>query len=142
MSGNGNVTIAGTLEVVGTGPLPPNPGEFLGSHVLDEILAELAGRADLVLIDAAPLLSVGDALALSARVEAMLLVARIDRLRRPIVRELQRTLAASPAKPLGLIITAADADESYGYGYSYKGRYAGYAGRPEEREGAEAIRLR
>jgi Mrp family chromosome partitioning ATPase len=140
MSGNGAVTIAGKLEVIGTGPLPPNPGEFLGSHVLDEILAELAGRADLVLIDAAPLLRVGDALALSARVEAMLIVARIDRLRRPIVRELQRTLEASRAKPLGLIVTAADADESYGYGY-YK-RYAGYATRPEERASAEAIGLR
>jgi non-specific protein-tyrosine kinase len=140
MSGNGAVTIAGRLEVIGTGPLPPNPGEFLGSHVLDEILAELAGRADLVLIDAAPLLRVGDALALSARVEAMLIVARIDRLRRPIVRELQRTLEASRAKPLGLIVTAADADESYGYGY-YK-RYAGYSTRPEERASAEAIGLR
>jgi tyrosine-protein kinase len=142
LSGNGTVTIAGRLEVIGTGPLPPNPGEFLGSHVLDEILAQLAGRADLVLIDAAPLLRVGDALALSAKVEAMLIVARIDRLRRPILRELQRTLEASRAKPLGLIVTAADADESYGYGYSYKQRYAGYTRRPEEREGAEAIGLR
>jgi polysaccharide biosynthesis transport protein len=142
-AGNGSVTIAGTLEVLGTGPLPPNPGEFLGSHVVDEILSELAGRADLVLIDAAPLLSVGDALALSATVEAMLLVARIDRLRRPIVRELQRTLEASPAKRLGLIVTAADADESYGYGYySYKHRYAGYPKRPDERESTEALGLR
>ncbi len=138
--GNGAVTIAGTLEVIGTGPLPPNPGEFLGSHVLDEILAELAGRADLVLIDAAPLLSVGDALALSAKVEAMLVVARIDRLRRPIVRELERTLEASPAKPLGLIVTAADADESYGYGY-YR-RYSGYPRRSDERESTEALGLR
>jgi Mrp family chromosome partitioning ATPase/capsular polysaccharide biosynthesis protein len=141
-TGNGTVTIAGRLEVIGTGPLPPNPGEFLGSHVVDEILGALAERADLVLIDAAPLLSVGDALALSAKVEAMLLVTRMDRLRRPIVRELHRTLAASPAQPLGLIVTAADADETYGYGYSYKGRYAGYRRRPEEREGSEAIGLR
>ena len=139
--GNGTVTIAGTLEVIGTGPLPPNPGEFLGSHVVDEILSELAGRADVVLIDTAPLLSVGDALALSAKVEAMLVVARIDRLRRPIVRELQRTLEASPARPLGLIITAADADESYGYGYYYR-RYSGYPRRSDERENTEALGLR
>jgi tyrosine-protein kinase len=138
VSGNGTVTIAGTLEVIGTGPLPPNPGEFLGSHVVDEILSELAGRADVVLIDAAPLLGVGDALALSAKVEAMLLVARIDRMRRPIVRELQRTLEASPARLLGLIITAADADESYGYGYGYS-RYSGYARRSDEHESTEAV---
>jgi succinoglycan biosynthesis transport protein ExoP len=138
MSGNGTVTIAGRLEVIGTGPLPPNPGEFLGSHVLDEILADLAARADLVLIDAAPLLRVGDALALSAKVEAMLIVARIDRLRRPIVRELQRTLEASRAKPLGLIVTAADADESYGYGYGYR-RYSGYSRRSDERVSTEAM---
>ena len=142
-AGNGSVTIAGTLEVLGTGPLPPNPGEFLGSHVVGEILSELAGRADLVLIDTAPLLSVGDALALSATVEAMLLVARIDRLRRPIVSELQRTLEASPAKRLGLIVTAADADESFGYGYySHKYLHAGYARRANERESTEALGLR
>jgi Mrp family chromosome partitioning ATPase len=138
-AGNGTVTIAGTLQVIGTGPLPPNPGEFLGSHVVDEILSELAGRADLVLIDTAPLLSVGDALALSAKVDAMLVVARMDRLRRPVVRELQRTLSASPARPLGLIVTAADADEGYGYGYYYK-RY-GYQRRPHARESTEATGL-
>ena len=142
-SGNGgSVTIAGALDVVGTGPLPPNPGEFLGSRFLDEILSQLAVRADLVLIDTAPLLSVGDALALSAKVDGILVVARIDRLRRPIVRELQRTLEASPAKPLGLIVTAADADESYGYGYYYKHGYSGYLRRPDERESTEALGLR
>jgi polysaccharide biosynthesis transport protein len=142
-SGNGgSVTIAGALDVIGTGPLPPNPGEFLGSRFLDEILSQLAVRADLVLIDAAPLLSVGDALALSAKVDGILVVARIDRLRRPIVRELQRTLEASPAKPLGLIVTAADADESYGYGYYSKQGYSGYLRRPDERESTEALGLR
>jgi polysaccharide biosynthesis transport protein len=142
-AGNGGaITIAGTLDVIGTGPLPPNPGEFLSSRVLDEILSQLAVRADLVLIDAAPLLSVGDALALSAKVDAILLVARIDRLRRPIIRELHRTLEASPARPLGLIITAADADESYGYGYYSKQRYSGYPRRPDELESTEALGLR
>ena len=129
--------------MIGTGPLPPNPGEFLGSHVLDEILAELAGRADLVLIDTAPLLRVGDAMALSAKVEAMLIVARIDRLRRPIVRELQRTLEASPAKPLGPDRHGGRRGRELRVRLlPHKHRYAGYARRPEEREGAEAIGLR
>lgn len=140
---NGSVTIAGTLEVVGSGPLPPNPGEFLSSKMTEAVLAEFARRTDIVVIDAAPLLSVGDAFALSAKVDALLLVARIDRLRRPTLRELERMLEASPATPLGVVVTAAETDEAYGYGYyaySYKQRHDEYAQPSSEIEGVERLR--
>ena len=70
-----------------TGPLPPDAGEFMESRVVAEILAELKTRADLVLIDAPPLLHVGDAMALTAKIDAVVLVARLNVLRRPMVTE-------------------------------------------------------
>ena len=56
---------------------PPSPGEFLAREGIAEILAELSGPADYVVIDAAPLLSVGDALLLGAEVDAIVVVARL-----------------------------------------------------------------
>lgn len=78
---------------------------------------------------------------LSSKVEAIVLVARIDRLRRPILREMQRVLQGSPAKPLGIVITAAEQDEGYGYAY-YKRRYYHYLGKGEQIEPSEAIKQR
>ncbi len=140
---NGAVTIAGTLDVIGSGPLPPNPGEFLGSSIVNSILDDLVRRADVVIVDTAPLLAVGDALALTAKVDAFLLVTRIDKLRRPTVRELERILVASPAKPMGIAITAAETDEAYGYGYySYRRNYTSYLRRSDQVETPESLRLR
>ncbi|MBA2447065.1 MAG: hypothetical protein H0V51_03470, partial [Chloroflexi bacterium] len=57
----------GSLRVLPVGPLPPDPGEFVGSRRLEGILAELRERADTVLLDAPPVLHVGDAMTLSTK---------------------------------------------------------------------------
>lgn len=113
----------GSLFVLGSGPIPPNVGEFVGTQALAAIIAELRERADLVLVDAPPLLSVGDTRVLSSRVEGIVLVARLSVLRRPMVKELERVLASCPALKLGFVASGAEQEEGYGYGsYYYKSR--------------------
>src|SRR5581483_11884219 len=97
----------------------PNPGEFVASDALDAVLRELQTRADLVLIDSAQMLGIGDALTLASKVEALVLVTRLNRWRLPMVTELERALARSQAQPLGLVITGASAADAYGYPYGY-----------------------
>ena len=109
----------GTLEVLGTGPLPPDPGEFVGTERLAKILEQLGHRADIVLIDAPSLLNLGDALTLSAQVDALVVVSRLKVARRPLVDELKRVLEACPAAKLGFIVTGADTDKTYDYYYGY-----------------------
>lgn len=117
MNGRGPAAVEGVLEVLPSGPIPPNPGEFVTVDALNGILESLRERSDLVLVDAPPLLHVGDALTLSAKVDALLLVTRMNVLRRPGLRELERILAGSPVPALGFIATGAQLDESYEYGY-------------------------
>jgi succinoglycan biosynthesis transport protein ExoP len=115
----------GSLRVLVAGPIPPNAGEFVGSEALAGILRDLRQRFDTVLVDAPPSLQVGDAMALSGSVDAMLVVTRMNVVRRPMLNELSRLLAASPAHTLGFVVTGAENEEGYGYGYgSYY--YAGY----------------
>jgi len=130
----GDERSGGRLEILRAGLVPPNPGEFVGSHAVGEILESLTDRADIVLVDAPPILGVGDALALSAKVDALLLVTRLKLLRRPLLSELSRVLQAAPAPALGFIVTDAAAEEGYGYGYAYDA-YAAYG---YTREAAEA----
>jgi succinoglycan biosynthesis transport protein ExoP len=108
----------GQLEVLTVGSVPPNPSGFVGSPAVTEIMNQLSARADVVLIDTSPILQVGDAIALSTSVDAILVVTRLKMLRRPQLRELRRVLHTCPAPTLGFIATDSDAEASYGYPYA------------------------
>jgi 4-diphosphocytidyl-2-C-methyl-D-erythritol kinase len=86
-----------------------------------DVLDALRGRADLVLVDTTPLLVVGDAMTLTSCVDAVVLVMRGKYVRRPMLRELGRVLAACPAETLGFIVTGEPLPgDDYGYGgYRY-----------------------
>jgi succinoglycan biosynthesis transport protein ExoP len=118
-AGNGAAQVAGVLEVIGCGPIPPNPGEFIGTAALAQVIEQLAARAEIVLIDSPPLLGLGDGLTLSTRVDAMLIVVRLERARRPILNELRRVTETCPSPALGFLVTDAASEEGYGYGYRY-----------------------
>jgi Mrp family chromosome partitioning ATPase len=134
--GNGHAKLGGVLHVLPSGPIPPEPGEFVGKPVVAEILAELTERYDLVFIDTPPLLHVGDALTLASHVDAMLLVARLPAVRRPILKELQRVLENSPGTKLGFAMAGAHLEDGYGYAYGY------YYYTPRPRKGAAVERER
>ena len=110
----------GRLRVLPTGPLPPNPGEFVGTQAIQRILEQLRQTNDYVLIDAPPMLAVGDAMAISTRVDAVLTVVRLGIANRPMLRDLSRSLEATPAHKLGFALTGADLRDVYGgAGYDY-----------------------
>jgi Mrp family chromosome partitioning ATPase len=128
---NGGRMVKGILEVLPSGSIPPDPGEFVGTAVLSEIIEALRMRADVVLIDAPPALHVGDAMTLSTKVDGILVVTRMQVVRRHMLNELARQLANAPTPVLGFVVTAADEEESYGYGYGYG--YGSYHARGYER---------
>jgi Mrp family chromosome partitioning ATPase len=101
------------LHVLPSGPLPPNPGDFVASENVAAILDELSRRADVVLIDTAPLLITGDAMALWAHVDALMLVARLNVLRSHMLDELDRVLEASPVTKLGFVLTGVKLEKPY-----------------------------
>lgn len=113
----------GRLDVLGAGPLPPNPSELLASEAFATMLNDLASSHDIVLLDAPPLLPVADAGALAGLVDGVLLCARWGSVRRD---ELERTgalLERLGARLLGVVLTqvpARSAPVIYGYGMAPK----------------------
>ena len=105
----------GGLELLPSGALPGNPGEFLTQVPLRAILDKLHERSDIVLIDAPPFLGIGDAVTLSSSVDAMIVVARLNRIRTGMLEELRRTLDACPSRKLGLVVTGAESETEYEY---------------------------
>jgi succinoglycan biosynthesis transport protein ExoP len=126
-NGNGNVTreLLGLLEVLPSGPIPPDPGEFVSSPALGKILRALRERADVVLVDAPGALHVGDVIALSSRVDGIVVVARSKVLRRQTLAELKRLLALARTPALGFVATGEADGESYAAGFSTNGYRSG-----------------
>jgi polysaccharide biosynthesis transport protein len=123
--GNGRAE-PGALDVMASGPIPPDPGEFVATRRLSEIIHELRGHYDMVILDSPPLLRVGDAMTLGTHVDGVIVVARLNLVRRPTLAELRRLLSTMPARPLGLAATAArvgEKEDAYGYGYGYSYGY-------------------
>jgi capsular exopolysaccharide synthesis family protein len=114
---------SGTMWVLPSGALPPNPSEILGSHQMQELLKTLDERADVVILDAPPLLPVTDAAVLARVADGAVLVVRVGRTKREQVARAIESLTGVDARLLGTVLNRApargpDAD-AYGYGYGY-----------------------
>jgi len=110
----------GALLVLTSGPLPPNPGEVVASRRLAMTLERLAGvDADYVLVDAPPLLAVGDAGVLATSVDGVLFVANIDQTRGPTLEAGREALDALPCRKLGVVVVGERPDATHHYRYRY-----------------------
>jgi tyrosine-protein kinase len=122
-NGNGGLSaMAGSLQVLTAGPVSPELRELLISPAAAELVEQLQKRADVVLIDAPPMVPIGDAQALGSEVDALLVVVRFSFVRRRLLKELRRTLDLSAASPLGFVLVEAERDEREAYSDFYRPR--------------------
>src|SRR5690242_4870720 len=64
------------LYVLPCGPTPPNPAELLLTQRFHQILADLRGRYDRIILDSPPLQAVADAAVLGRLSDGVILVAK------------------------------------------------------------------
>ena len=64
------------LDVLPSGPFPPNPSELLSSKAMQRLLEEFEGKYNQVIIDSAPVLAVTDAAILAVHTDGAVLVLR------------------------------------------------------------------
>ena len=128
----------GTLEVVTSGRLQLDPGEFVETSGLSDALQQLRNHAEIVLVDAPPILAAGDAMALTGKVDAILLVNRLGSSTRQTLVELVRTLGRSPKPVMGFVATDAELDEAYSTYHQDEVREARERSRWLESEAAQA----
>jgi polysaccharide biosynthesis transport protein len=110
-----------TLDVlVGGAPLPPNPGELIESHAMEDTLEQAKSTYDLVVIDTPPLSTVSDAAPLLRQVDGVIIVDWIGRTRHKVAERFHRTLTAAGAPMLGVIANGFRArSDSHGFDYNY-----------------------
>ncbi|MDE3076127.1 MAG: CpsD/CapB family tyrosine-protein kinase [Chloroflexota bacterium] len=95
---------AAGLDVLTSGPLPPNPAELLGSKRMEGLIRELRDMADYVVFDTPPVLTVTDAAVLATKVDGTILVLSAGKARREAAKRAKRTLEELSARFLGVVI--------------------------------------
>jgi capsular exopolysaccharide synthesis family protein len=108
-----------TLSVLPGGPATADPGELLAGRRLPALLAELRERADIVIVDAPPLLSVADAAMLARDCDGAVVVTRYGRTTREQLRRAVDQLRAVDARLLGTVLNRAPEGADPGYGHAY-----------------------
>jgi capsular exopolysaccharide synthesis family protein len=96
------------LFVLGAGPKPPNPADLLGSKHMAELMEQWRSQFDIVVMDTSPALSVTDAVVLSTRVDAVLLVARAEETTKQSMLRTRDVLFRANAKIAGFIVNGVD----------------------------------
>jgi succinoglycan biosynthesis transport protein ExoP len=112
------------LDVLPAGPRPPMPSEILGSTAFDELLEQLRSSYDIVLIDSPPALLVTDAVAISAKTDAVIWVAQAGVVTRPQLDRAAELIERNRMPVIGFVVNRMDS-KSADYGYEYYGRYYG-----------------
>lgn len=114
------------LDLLPSGPLPPNPVELLDSARFSALLEKLRATYGIIIFDAPPSLDMVDALVLAKRTDGIVLVTRAFSTNKYAARQVAQQVAASKARLLGVILNNVDmptgAYSSY-YSYYYSGRY-------------------
>lgn len=116
--------ILSNLFILPAGTPPPNPAELLASANMRDLLADLREKYDHIVIDTPPTLSVTDAVVLSQRADAIVLVIRSSKTTKQALRRSRDILMQVNAHITGVLLNAVDlTSPDYYYYYEYQGKY-------------------
>jgi polysaccharide biosynthesis transport protein len=115
-----------SLSILPAGTPPPNPAELLASSNTRDLLEGLRQAFDHIVIDTPPTLSVTDAVVLSTRADAVVLVIRSGKTTKQALRRARELLFRVNARVTGVLLNAVDlSSPDYYYYYEYQGKYGG-----------------
>lgn len=129
------------LDLLPSGPIPPNPSELLNSTRFKELGDQLLARGyQHVIFDSPPALSVSDAVVTASVMDGSILVVRAGRSPRQSIRLAAEKLGQAGIVLLGAVLNDLDSEargSSY-YRYRYYGRYGQAGAEPQAGEGSRA----
>jgi len=91
------------IAVITSGGLPPNPTELLESEKMNRILTELKEKSDIIILDSPPTI-VADAIAMSVKMDGVLLVIEPGKTKIGAAQVLMEQLNRAGARILGVVL--------------------------------------
>lgn len=113
------------LDLLPSGPMVPNPAEFLQSEAFASLLQQLSSKYDRLVIDSPPASVVSDSAILSTQVDGAVFVVRAAKTPRETARKAVRSITDVSGRIIGVVLNAFDFKRQ-GYGGYYYYQYSHY----------------
>jgi polysaccharide biosynthesis transport protein len=114
------------LDIISSGPIPPNPSELIMSERMKELINELKLKYDYIILDTPPVGLVSDALELSDYADITLYIIRQNYSKKDMVKLLNNRKERGELKNLSIILNGYQNNAKYGYSYGYGYGYGNY----------------
>ena len=116
------------LDVLLSGPIPPNPAELLSSTEFSNILTKLKKSYNYIIIDSAPLILVSDTIPILNQVDLVLYTVRAHFTDNKLATFINDLFENKKVNNIGLVLNGIKALPNttyykYGYGYRYSYQY-------------------
>lgn len=108
------------LDLLTSGPVPPNPSELIGSENLLKIMNELEEIYDYIIIDTPPVITVTDAQLFSEIAQNVVYVVDTQSNDRNMVKKGKELIEKTGAKILGIVLNKSVEENTSSY-YNYYG---------------------
>jgi non-specific protein-tyrosine kinase len=111
------------IAVLTSGALPPNPTELLASKEMERIINDLTNKSDIVIVDSPPAI-VADPVALSAKVDGVLLVIEPGKTRIDAAQVVLEQFQRAGARVVGVVLNPISRKRAHYYTkYQYYSSY-------------------
>ena len=114
------------FDVIGSGPIPPNPIDLIGNPRMEELIQALRQSYSTVIIDSPPLGYVSEYIILMKYTDANLYIVRSDYTNRKSLKRLNKLVAREKVGNFNIVLNDVRPSKesgnyyAYGYGYGYK----------------------
>ncbi|AWI24471.1 polysaccharide biosynthesis tyrosine autokinase [Flavobacterium pallidum] len=111
------------LDVITSGPIPPNPAELILSDGMRDMLLLLKEKYDYIILDTPPIGLVSDALELAPYSDVILYVIRQNFTKKDMITLLNTRYKRDEIDNVSIILNSFESKAKYGYGYGYSYGY-------------------
>lgn len=114
-----NATNIPFLDVILSGPIPPNPAEMIMSDGMREMIEELKKKYDYIILDTPPVGLVSDALELAQYSDVILYIVRQNFTKKEMITLLNNRVKRGELHNTSIILNGFQNKAKYGAGYGY-----------------------
>lgn len=105
------------LDILTSGPLPPNPSELLNTKTMENVIEELKIIYDYVIFDTPPILSVTDSQILANKSDGVVMVVSSGKTRKDRALKAKELLERANAQILGVVVNGVQPKPNEYYGH-------------------------
>jgi capsular exopolysaccharide synthesis family protein len=113
------------IDLLPTGPTPPNPVELLGSENNKKLLEKLKKKYDLIILDCPPVIGLSDSLILASMSDVNLITVSAKKTKMENLERTKKMFEQANAKITGVIINKSPMNGNGYYSYYYNNDYYG-----------------